>query len=60
MRLNGTVKVVAGTLLAVGEFRRLSALALIGSAVATSLADHRFWDVDDPEGALATAGQFLE
>ncbi len=59
VRLNGTVKVVAGTLLAVGKFRRLSALALIGSAVATSLADHRFWDVDDPEARSRQRASFL-
>src|ERR1700733_10511837 len=59
VRLNGTVKVVAGTLLAVGKFRRLSALALIGSAVATSFADHRFWDVDDPEERSRQRASFL-
>ena len=34
-------------LLAVGRFRRLAALALIGSIVPTTYAAHRFWEEDD-------------
>lgn len=48
VRLNGAVQVGAGTLMAVGRFRRLAALVLIGSIIPTTLAGHRFWEeVDD-------------
>jgi uncharacterized membrane protein YphA (DoxX/SURF4 family) len=47
VRLNGTVQVGAGVLLAVGRFRRLAALALIASIVPTTYAAHRFWEEDD-------------
>jgi uncharacterized membrane protein YphA (DoxX/SURF4 family) len=47
VRVNGAVQVGAGLLLAVGRFRRLAALALIGSIVPTTYAGHRFWEEDD-------------
>jgi uncharacterized membrane protein YphA (DoxX/SURF4 family) len=47
VRINGAVMVGAGTLLAVGKFRRLAALALIGSILPTTYAGHRFWEETD-------------
>ena len=48
VRLNGAVQVGAGVLLATGRFRRLAAVALIGSIIPTTFAGHRFWEeVDD-------------
>ena len=47
VRVNGAVQVVAGVLLAVGKFRRLACLALIGSIVPTTYAGHRFWEESD-------------
>lgn len=47
IRINGGVQVVAGTLLALGRFPRLSALALAASLVPTTAAGHRFWEYDD-------------
>ena len=48
VRMNGVVQVGAGLLLASGKFRRLAALALIGSIIPTTYAGHRFWEeVDD-------------
>ncbi len=47
VRINGAVQVGAGTLLALGKFRRLSALALLGSIVPTTYAGHRFWEMED-------------
>lgn len=48
VRLNGAVQIGAGALLAVGRFRRLAAVALIGSIIPTTYAEHRFWEeVDD-------------
>ncbi len=47
VRLNGIVQLVAGLALAVGKFRRLAALALIGSIIPTTVAGHAFWEEDD-------------
>lgn len=47
VRINGAVMVGAGTLMALGKFRRLAALALIGSIVPTTYAGHRFWEEED-------------
>ena len=48
VRVNGVVQIGGGILLAVGKFRRLAALALIGSIVPTTYAGHRFWEESDP------------
>jgi putative oxidoreductase len=48
VRANGAVQAGAGALLAVGIQPRLSALALAGSLVPTTLAGHPFWAFDDP------------
>jgi uncharacterized membrane protein YphA (DoxX/SURF4 family) len=47
IRINGTVQVGAGILLATGRFRRLAAVALIGSIIPTTYAGHRFWEESD-------------
>ena len=47
VQLNGAVQVVAGVSMALGIFPRVSALALAGSLVPTTLAGHRFWEEDD-------------
>jgi putative oxidoreductase len=49
VRLNGAVQVVAGTTLGLGILPRLSALVLAGTLVPTTLAGHRFWEIEDPE-----------
>lgn len=48
VRSNGAVQVGAGALLALGIQPRISALALAGSLVPTTLAGHPFWKLDDP------------
>jgi uncharacterized membrane protein YphA (DoxX/SURF4 family) len=48
VRINGAVQVGAGVLLALGKWRRLAALALIGSIIPTTYAGHRFWEESDP------------
>ena len=48
VRANGAVQAGAGALLAVGVLPRLSALALAGSLVPTTLAGHAFWTFEDP------------
>lgn len=47
VRVNGAIQVTAGTLLGLGWFPRLSALALAGTLVPTTLAGHRFWEEED-------------
>jgi uncharacterized membrane protein YphA (DoxX/SURF4 family) len=49
VRLNAAVQVVAGSLLAAGRLPRLSALALAATLVPTTLAGHRFWEVQDKQ-----------
>lgn len=52
VRINGAVQLVAGSLLAIGWFPRLSALAIASSLVPTTAAGHRFWEsADDQEKA---------
>jgi uncharacterized membrane protein YphA (DoxX/SURF4 family) len=43
VRVDGGVKVVAGSLLALGKFPRLASTALAASLIPTTLAGHRFW-----------------
>jgi uncharacterized membrane protein YphA (DoxX/SURF4 family) len=47
VRVNGAVQMAAGTLLALGRFPRLSALALAATLVPTTLAGHRFWEAEE-------------
>ena len=60
VRINAATHVVAGTMLAMGKFRRLSALALMTSLVPTTYAGHRFWDVEDPQERSQQQGHFLK
>src|ERR1700728_791937 len=47
VRINVAVQIGGGVLLAVGKYRRVAALALIGSIVPTTYAGHRFWEESD-------------
>jgi uncharacterized membrane protein YphA (DoxX/SURF4 family) len=52
IKFNAAVQIGGGMLLAVGRFRRIAALALIGSLIPTTYAGHRFWEeVDDDRRA---------
>ena len=48
VQANGALQMASGGLLALGRLPRLSALALAGSLVPTTLAGHRFWSETDP------------
>jgi len=48
VRTNAGVMVAAGGLLMLGKAPRLSALALAGSLIPTTLAGHSYWEVEDP------------
>ena len=49
VRGNAAVQVGAGALLAAGIAPRLSALALAGSLIPTTLAGHAYWSIEDPD-----------
>lgn len=49
VRLNGAVQLVAGGLLAINRVPRLAATALAASLVPTTLAGHRFWEIEDEQ-----------
>jgi putative oxidoreductase len=48
VRGNAALQVVAGGLLALGIAPRVSALALAGSLIPTTLAGHAYWTLEDP------------
>lgn len=47
VKVDGAVKIAAGTMLALGKLPRLSATLLLGSLVPTTFAAHRFWEHED-------------
>src|SRR6202044_3838264 len=60
VRFNGAVQIGGGVLLAVGKYRRLAALALIGSIIPTTYAGHRFWEETDPTTRAQQKMHFLK
>jgi putative oxidoreductase len=58
VRANAAVQVLAGALLAAGRLPRLSALALAGSLVPTTLAGHSYWKLEDPDARKIQRIQF--
>ncbi len=58
VRANAAVQVVGGTLLALGLAPRLSALALAGSLIPTTLAGHAYWTIEDPAARKLQRIQF--
>ncbi|MDX6256579.1 MAG: putative oxidoreductase [Frankiales bacterium] len=60
VRINGTVQFLAGLSLATGRLPRLSALALAGSLVPTTLAGHRFWEKSDKGERTMQQQQFTK
>lgn len=58
VRGNAAVQVLAGASLALGVLPRLSALALIGSLVPTTIAGHAFWKIEDPKARKQQRVQF--
>jgi putative oxidoreductase len=58
VRANAAVMVVAGTLLALGKAPRLSALALVGSLIPTTLAGHSYWALETEDERKAQRIQF--
>jgi uncharacterized membrane protein YphA (DoxX/SURF4 family) len=48
VKINGAVQLAGGLMLASGKAARPGALLLAGSLVPTTLAGHRYWEIDDP------------
>jgi uncharacterized membrane protein YphA (DoxX/SURF4 family) len=60
VRINGAIQAAAGAMLGLGVLPRLAALAIAGTLVPTTLAGHRFWDVQDPRERSMQRVQFLK
>ncbi|MGN5240398.1 MULTISPECIES: DoxX family membrane protein [unclassified Rhodococcus (in: high G+C Gram-positive bacteria)] len=60
VQINAAVQVGAGALLAIGKWPRISALALAGTVVPTTIAGHDFWNYDDPAARAQHRTQFLK
>ena len=60
VRINGAVQLVAGSLLAIGRFPRLSALALAATLVPTTLAGHPYWETEDEKERAQQRVHFLK
>jgi uncharacterized membrane protein YphA (DoxX/SURF4 family) len=60
VKINAGVQVGAGLMLATGRFRRLAAVALLGSLVPTTLAGHAFWAAQSPQERAHQRTQFLK
>jgi putative oxidoreductase len=60
VRLNGAVQMAAGSLLALGRFPRLSALAIAATLVPTTLAGHRFWEAEEEAAKTQQRIHFLK
>jgi putative oxidoreductase len=60
VRINGAVQLVAGSLLAIGRFPRLSALALAATMVPTTLAGHPYWETKDEKERAQQRVHFLK
>jgi uncharacterized membrane protein YphA (DoxX/SURF4 family) len=58
VRANAAVQVAGGVALVLGLAPRLSALALAGSLIPTTLAGHAYWTVEDPAARKQQRIQF--
>src|SRR5215470_114954 len=60
VRLNGAVQFTAGSMLALGILPRVSALAIAVTLVPTTVAGHRFWEVEDDKERAQQRIHFLK
>lgn len=60
VRVNGAVHVVGGLLLATGRFPRAASLVLAATLVPTTLAEHAFWQEDDPAKRAQQQAHFFK
>ena len=60
VRINASVMVGAGALLAAGKLPRLASIALLGTLVPTTLAGHPFWEETDAQAKEQQRMQFMK
>lgn len=60
IRASGATMLAAGTMLGLGKFPRLAALALAGALVPTTYATHAFWTIEDPSARAQQKSHFLK
>lgn len=60
VRLDAGIKIGAGVLLALGRTPRLASTALAASLIPTTLAGHRFWEIEDPRERSDQLVHFLK
>jgi uncharacterized membrane protein YphA (DoxX/SURF4 family) len=60
VKANAGVQVAAGGLFALGVAPRVMAIVLAATLVPTTLAGHRFWEMDDPADEAQHRIQFLK
>ena len=60
VRANGAGMVIAGSAMALGIKPRLAAVALAGMLVPTTLAAHRFWELEEDQGRAMQQTQFMK
>ena len=58
--LNGAAMVIGGAMLALDIVPKLTAAALIGSLVPTTLVGHAFWNEESEAGRKAQQTQFMK
>jgi uncharacterized membrane protein YphA (DoxX/SURF4 family) len=60
VKVNAIAQISAGIALALGRFPRLASLVLVGSLVPTTVAGHRFWEMEEPADRAAQRTHFLK
>ena len=60
VKVNGMAMLGAGALLAFGRLPRLSSAVLAATLVPTTIAGHRFWEIDDPGERAAQQIHFMK
>jgi len=60
VRANGATMVLAGTMLGLGKFPRVAAIALAAALVPATYAAHAFWTIEDPADRAQQKTHFLK
>lgn len=60
VKLTAAAQIGAGVLLGLGKFPRLSALVLAGSTIPATVAEHPFWEMEDPSERAQQQIHFLK
>ena len=60
VKVNGAAMLGAGALLAIGRLPRVSSAVLAATLVPTTIAGHRFWEIEDPDERAAQQIHFMK